>query len=271
MLNKIIAFIKMEYRISKAYPMIFIFQFFPPSLIFSILLWFFVARLIGQNEITYLKDYGSDYFSFVVIGLAMSQFLWAGLNALPAYIRRGQTTGSLEAVLATATHPAFIILSSSLWAYIVAMVRFIFCVFLGLLLGLKYSINFQEILLLLPILLLNGLAVLSFGVISSAWILVFKRGDLSRFLVRAFFGFQCGVYFPITILPLWLQGLSKGIPLTYSLRIVRKTIMTDLPIASLRQDLFVIAGFALFLFPISLWILNYSIMRAKRAGSLAHF
>jgi len=61
---------------------------------------------------------GGDYFSFVLIGIAFSDYLGVGLGSFAGTIREGQMLGTLEAMLVTPTRVHSIILFSSIWQFL---------------------------------------------------------------------------------------------------------------------------------------------------------
>jgi len=75
--------------------------------------FYFIAKLFGRAATPYLESYGGDYFSFVLIGIAFSDYLGVGLTSFAGIIREGQMLGTLEAMLITPP-PEFILLTSFL-------------------------------------------------------------------------------------------------------------------------------------------------------------
>jgi len=90
---------------------------------FNILTYYFVAKLVGTAGAPYLKPYGGDYFSFVLIGVAFSTYLMVSLRGFSESIRDEQMMGTLEAMLVTPTDTTTVITLSALWSFIVASVR----------------------------------------------------------------------------------------------------------------------------------------------------
>ena len=80
-----------------------------------------------------------------------------------------------------------------------------------------------------------------------------------------------GVYYPITVLPDWLQLLSRLVPVTYALRAMRLALLQGAPFAELIPDILALAFFAVLFLPLSLVAFRYAVQRARVDGSLTHY
>jgi ABC-2 type transport system permease protein len=83
--------------------------------------------------------------------------------------------------------------------------------------------------------------------------------------------FLGGVYFPITILPLWVQEISYLLPITYSLHGMRMAILMGYSIKDIRQDIFALILFSIILLPFSIFCFKFAIRKAKKQGSLIYY
>jgi ABC-2 type transport system permease protein len=80
-----------------------------------------------------------------------------------------------------------------------------------------------------------------------------------------------GVFFPVEVLPLWLQKVSMLLPMTYALRAVRLALLRGAPWSELRGDLAALAVFSVILLPLGAVAFRWAIARARATGSLAHY
>lgn len=69
------------------------------SIFFSAATFFFVAQLMGSSVSSKLGGLGTDYFPFVLIGIAFSTYQTAGLTSFSQTLRQEQFLGTLEPVL----------------------------------------------------------------------------------------------------------------------------------------------------------------------------
>ena len=213
---------------------------------------------------------GGDYFSFVLIGIAFSDYLGVGLGSFAGTIREGQMLGTLEAMLVTPTRVHSIILFSSIWQFLLTSIRVLAYILLGVFFF-GVSMIRPNIPAALLVLILTILAFSSLGIISASFIMVFKRGNPLNWLIGSFSTLFGGVFFPITILPGWLQKVSYFLPITYSLRAMRHALLQSYSFQALGFDILILALFSVVLLPFSIYVFKVAVRRAKKDGSLTHY
>lgn len=240
------------------------------GIFFSAFIFFFLSELVGDSARPYLAEYGGDYFSFVIIGIAFGSYFGVGLTGFARALRQAQTTGTLEAMMMTPTPVSLIIVGSALWTYLFTTFRVLVYLLIGsILLGLNLGrANYAAALVSL---LLAILSFASIGIIAASVIMVIKRGDPITSLLGNLANLIGGVFYPVEILPDWLQAVAKLLPITYALRAMRLSLIAGASWAELAPDLLALAAFCLLLFPLSLIIFRIAVNRARADGSLTHF
>lgn len=267
-MRKALAFLKRDYKSEVSYRLSFFMQFF--GIFFSVTIFFFVSKLFGKAVNPYLAAYGGDYFSFVLIGIAFSGFLGTGLRTFASTISSAQSQGTLEAMLVTPTRLSAIIMFSSLWNFLfTAFNVFIYLLFGALVFGVnlsKANVAVALLVLLLTILVFSGM-----GIISASFIMVLKRGDPINWLFGSASSLLGGTYFPITVLPAWLQKFAYLVPLFYALRAMRLAVLQGFTFGALAGDILALAAFAGIIIPLSMLCFKYAVKKAKIDGSLATY
>ena len=238
-------------------------------MLFNILTYYFIAKLVGDGAAKYLEPYGGDYFSFVLIGMAFSGYLMISLRSFSESLRDEQMMGTLEAMLVTPTKTSAIIGLSSLWNFIFASFRVLLYLVIGILLGVDMTqANIGGALL---ILILTIICFSSIGILSASFIMVFKRGDpINMFLMGTseLFG---GVLFPIEVFPGWLQNVSHVLPITYSVNGMRHALLQGYSIGELAPELLMLVLFSVLLLPLSLFVFDRAVQRVKAEGGLIQY
>ena len=115
------AFLRRDFSQALSYRLSFLLQLC--GIFFGIAIFYFLSRLFGTAVAPQLEAYGGDYFSFVLIGLAFTGFLGLSLSSFATSIREGQMMGTLEIMLLSPTRLSAILLSSSIWAYLLTTLR----------------------------------------------------------------------------------------------------------------------------------------------------
>ncbi|MHB1411763.1 MAG: ABC transporter permease [Thermoleophilia bacterium] len=269
-LAKPLAFLKKDFLMEISYRFSFWLQFV--TIFFQVVMFYFVAKLLGDAPSVQhsLRAYGGGYFAFVLIGIAFSNFLSVGLGSFSSSIRAEQMMGTLEAMLVTPTRLSNIILSSSQWNFAFTSLRVGVYLLLGaLFFGLDLS--GAAVLPALVALLLTVIAFSSLGIISASFIMIFKRGDPIAWALSTSSTLLGGVYYPISVLPGWLRGVSYAFPITYSLEAIRLSLLKGAGFATVGGDLIALVIFSAITLPVSLVIFRYAVARAKKDGSLSYY
>ncbi|MFQ5401033.1 MAG: ABC transporter permease [Anaerolineae bacterium] len=233
-------------------------------------IFYFLSLLFGESAAPLLQDYGGDYFSFVIIGIALGGYFGVGLNGFARALRQAQTTGTLEAMMMTPTPVSLIIVGSAAWSYTYTTFRVLVYLLLGVaFLGLDLSgANTAAALVIL------ALAIISFasiGVLAASVIMIIKRGDPVTALFGNLANLIGGVFYPVALLPGWLQAIARLFPITYALRAMRMALLNGVSWDVLASDLLALALFCAVLFPLSLVVFRFAAERARKDGSLAHY
>ncbi len=251
-----------------SYPLAFFLQIW--GVFVQLVLYFFLARTFGKAASPYLLRYEGEYFPFVIIGIAFSSYVYQSLNTFVWTISHQQQTGTLEAQLVTQSSLPLVLLGSSLWQYVFTSFRILLYLGMGaLFFGLR--INPMGIFPALIILILGIISTMAIGILSVTFTVVFKRGNPLNFLINGMLTLFGGVYFPITVLPSWLQSLAYLFPVYHCLDGLRLSLLKGYSIIQLGPQILALFAFCVILFPASLWVFSKGVQRAKRDGTLAHY
>ncbi len=251
-----------------SYRFSFILQFI--SIFFSVAVFYFMAQLFGDSVNPYLEPYGGDYFSFVLIGIAFGGYFGVGLSSFSKSLRSSQTTGTLEAMLSTPTRISTIILSSSQWNYLITTLRVLVYLLVGTLF-LGVQLNGANYAAALVVLILTVISFSSLGIIAAGFIMVLKRGDPVTWVFGTAANLLGGVYYPISVMPEWMQTVANLIPVTYALRGMRLALLQGASFAEIQNDILALAIFCVVLLPLSLIVFGFAVRIARIDGSLTHY
>ncbi len=240
------------------------------ELLSGLLIYFFIDRLFGQEVVVHLRPYGVGYFAYVLLGLALFSFMGTGISGLAAQVSADQYMGTLEAILVTPLRPATFALGLSLWGILYACGVMAGYLLIGAVLF-GAPVGNANLLSAAVILLLAVVSFNSLGLLAASVILVFKRGNPVAWLFQGVAGLLGGVYFPVEVLPDWLQALSALIPVTYAVRGLQLAVYRGASLPTLWGEILPLAFLAAILLPLGLFSFAASIRRAKRDGSLAHY
>jgi ABC-2 type transport system permease protein len=264
-LAKVYAFLKRDLITELSYRMAFLLQVI--GMFMSLLAFFFMTKLMDPNAPG--LD-GVPPFSWLLIGLSFQYYFSTALYSFSSKMRGEQVMGTLEAMLVTPTPTPMVIFSSAAWDFTWGGIRvLLYLTFATLVFGVQLQLNSPTALALGVIFTLLSSA--GIGIISASFIIYFKRGDPINFLLSGANTFLGGVFFPVTLLPSWLQQISNYLPITWSLRVVRGALLHGKSLPELQTELIRLAILTVILLPAGIFASRFAIRRAKREGSLTQY
>lgn len=266
--QKIWVFLKRDFLTASSYKFAFFWD--AAGIIGVMLTFFFISELFQNTQVPLLEPYGSNYFSFVIIGVAFSTYLGSAIGSFGGQIGMEQGIGTMEALLMTPTKISTLFLAGSVWNILFTSIRVTFYLLVGIFFF-HMEVKGVNFLALATTLVLSLIPFISLGIISASFILVFKRGEPISFLFHGASKLLAGAFFPVAVLPLWFKKLSMFIPLTYSLKALRGVLLTQSTWQDIGPDLFILLLFSLCLFPLSVASFKYGLKVAKRQASLVHY
>jgi ABC-2 type transport system permease protein len=267
-IRKALAFFKRDLANAMSYKLSYVLQF--AGIFFSTTTLFFLSGLFKKNPVTGLESYGGQYFPFVLIGIAFSDYLMTALHSFSSTVREGQLTGTLEPLLLTRTGLPVIMLSTSIYPFILTSLRVLVYMGLGaVVFGVRFGVG--SVLGAFIILMLTVISFSSIGIISASFVMVFKKGDPFGWAFGSLSALLGGVLYPVSVLPTWLQKVARLLPLTYALRGMRRTLLVSGSVGEVLSDIRALLLFAFILLPISLMTFRFSVEKAKVDGTLAHY
>ena len=267
-LDKPLAFLKRDFLIAISYRMKFLLQI--AGIFISTLMFFFLSKLIGKGVANQLEPYGGDYFAFVLIGVAFTDYLSVSVSSLSGQIRNAQMMGTLEALLVTPTSVPTILFSSSLYNFSFTSLRIILYLVFGVIIfGLKLHIT--SLLAFIVIMVLTILAFSGIGLLSAAFIIVFKEGSPINWLIGTASGLLGGVIYPVSVLPSWLEPYAYLLPITHALEAMRQILLNGATLGTVYNKALILAVFTALLLPLGLWAFGYGLKIARKEGSLIHY
>jgi ABC-2 type transport system permease protein len=98
-----------------------------------------------------------------------------------------------------------------------------------------------------------------------------KQGSVGTNWVIALLSIVGGLYFPVTLLPGWLQTLAKLQPFTAATDLLRHLLVNSSLGESPQTALWKLIGFSAVLLPLSLFLLGRSIRFAQKRGTIIEY
>jgi ABC-2 type transport system permease protein len=265
-MTKLIAFIRRDLQIGLSYRINLLLNFV--GMFLGLLMFFFMSKAF--SGLGFVERYGGDYFPYVLIGIAVSNFVTVGLNTLSEQIRSAQVEGTLEALLGTPTSIYTILIGNSLSTLLMALGSAILLI-AGSFFFIRAAISPVSVAACLIILIMTFLAFLSIGMLSAGFIMVFKRGNPIGFIFGWSSFFLGGIFFPVEVLPMPIASLSQFLPITHAVFAIRELFLAGTPVSSVFPVMLRLLAFITVLGPLGVIFFRFAVNRAKKEGSLIQY
>ncbi len=165
----------------------------------------------------------SDYLSFITIGNAFYVFVFSAAFVVGRVMFWERVSGTIEATFITPMNRLAHMAGVMVAAAVNSSVDFVTVFLIALLFGFQAS-SF-DVLLFFSSLLLTAFALFGIGLMANAVTLTFRdRTTTSNTLMILFMVFS-GIVCPVELMPGWAQIISRALPLTYGIRLMRASLV----------------------------------------------
>ena len=261
-----------EWRIFMRYPSWMIALFIWP-LIFP-MMYILTARALSGPDGSGLEVFtqatgATDFIGYIVIGTTVWMWQNIVLWDVGFSLRNEQMRGTLESNWLSPTW-RFSYLLGHTGPQIISMLMFIGITALefSLLFGVKLNGSIWMILL---VMLAAVPAIYGLGFAFASLVITVKEANAFVFLIRGLVMIFCGITFPISLLPGWMQLFAMWLPPTYLIHGMRAAAFSNAGVTELLPDLIPLVLFGVF------WlIVGYSAFvlmerRARRTGAIGQY
>jgi ABC-2 type transport system permease protein len=266
-LRKALAFFRRDVAIARSYRMAFVLEIL--EAFFGVATFYYLSRFVSNEQLALALPAGSDYFGFALVGFAFFDYLTVSLTAFDSSIVEAQQNGTLEAMLVTETPLTMILGASAAYPFVLLALRTVIYLAWGVILF-HFPIGEANWLGAAIILIASILAFAGLGIISTSYLLLFKRGNPARWLIVGASSLLGGIMYPVSVLPVPLQWIARLIPVTYSLEGMRQALLAGASFSQLWPSVRALLIFAVILLPLSSVTFAWALRQTKITGTLTH-
>lgn len=215
----------------------------------------------------------------LLFGVLLWSFLSAMYNEIANSISYERWEGTLEYTFMAPVSRLIHLSGVSLFAVVYSVLRTI-VILVGLVLFIQVSITGANLLGVLVVLLVGSLAFMGLGLIAAILpVMSPENGAQATNIFQGVLLLVSGIYYPVEVLPTWVQPLSYLSPATYALEACRKLMgisnpastdgqLVGAPLSSVLPELGILLLMGLVLVPLGLWVFHQAELWAKRTGKL---
>src|SRR5215468_5213196 len=212
----------------------------------------------------------------LVIGALLWSFLSVLFNEIASSIAYERWEGTLEYTFMAPVSRLVHLFGVSLFAAAYSIIRLVIVVG-GLAVFIGLDLSRANLLGILIVLLVSSFAFIGLGLMAAV-LPVFspERGAEATNIFQGCLLLVSGVYYPVEILPGWLQPFAKLSPATYSLSACRKLMgigsgqgpLVGAPISAVASELLTLTLMGVVMVPVGLWVFGHVERWAKKTGKL---
>jgi ABC-2 type transport system permease protein len=232
----------------------------------TIVLFYYISRLVT------VRDFSSpdEYFAFAVIGIMSLEILNTAAIFVPGALRAELVVGTFERVVLSPFGAIAGTAASMLFPFIWTVAKTTLALGIATLVF-DLPLQWPGAALAAPVAVLGLLSFAPVGLLVTALVLVTKRAQGVATWIVAGFSIVAGFYFPVTLLPGWLEWMSEVQPFTPTIELMRATLVGIEPSEPAWLSVLKLAGFAGALLPASLWVLKQAVRMSRRRGHIIEY
>jgi len=264
-LTKMGAFLWRDFLTDLSYRFAFFLQL--GGMIFSVAVFYFASRMVDPAT---AGLEGIAPFPWLLVGIGFQIYFSTALYSFSAKVRNEQVLGTLEAMLVSPTPTSIVLFSSTAWDFTWGALRLLVYLLVAVLVF-DVKLHVESPVALFLGIALTLLSSAGIGLISASFILFFKRGDPVNFLLTMGTTFFGNVVFPSKVLPPAIAWVSDFVPMSWSLHVVRGTLLQGAGLADVSSQIVRLAVLTAVLVPAGLLAAKVAIQRAKQEGSLVQY
>jgi ABC-2 type transport system permease protein len=233
---------------------------------------FLIFNITSSLSVMYIgKAQGTDANNLILY-LGIGTVVWAYLRAVFSNISEmivwerweGTIEYTMMAPISRLTH----MLGVSLFSIVYALMRTVLLL-IALFLFFDVDLSHANAGGALAIILVGSLSFVGVGIMAAVLPLLFtERGEEMTFIISSLLLLVSGVYYPVSVLPGWMQAAANISPATYVLEGMRATILDGTSTSHLGQYLIPMAIIGALTIPLGMFVFTSVERYAKRTGRL---
>jgi ABC-2 type transport system permease protein len=211
----------------------------------------------------------TDYLGFIAVGTTIWMWQNVVLWGVGFALRNEQFRGTLESNWLTPTWRFAFLLGPSV-IHLVNMLTFLVvsAAEFGIIFGVRFNGN---PLLVILVILVSMLSIYGLGMAFASMVITAKEAQNFVYFARGLVMIFCGISFPISILPGWMQAVAGWLPQTYMIHAIRAAALANASLTDLVPDLVILLGFGIFWLIAGYVIFNWMERRARQTGAIGQY
>jgi ABC-2 type transport system permease protein len=208
------------------------------------------------------------YMTFLLIGALIWSYLSMIFDILSETVQWERWEGTIEYTFMSPTSRVTHLLGMGVYAIVYGIIRT--ALVLGVaMLAFDLDLGNANYVAALIVLAVCSISLVGFGVVAAVMPLLSpEKGQQVTYIVSALLLLVSGVYYPVDVLPGWMQPLATVSPVTYGLEGSRAALQGGAGVAELWGSIWPLLVMGVVFVPLGIWIFHLGESYAKRTGKL---
>jgi len=266
------AVVHREWTIFMRYPSWIIALFIWP-LIFP-MMYILTARALsgpdGSGLAVFMQATGArDFIGYIIIGTTVWMWQNIVLWDVGFALRNEQMRGTLESNWLSPTW-RFSYLLGHTGPQLVSMLLFITITALEF--GFMFGVRLHGSPWMIGLMMLAAIpSIYGLGFAFASLVITVKEANAFVFLIRGLVMIFCGITFPVSLLPGWMQSIAQWMPQTYLIHGMRAAAFSNARIPELLPDLIPLLAFGMFWLVVGYFTFLWMERRARQTGAIGQY
>jgi ABC-2 type transport system permease protein len=209
-----------------------------------------------------------DYMTFLLIGALIWSYLSMIFDILSETVQWERWEGTIEYTFMSPTSRITHLLGMGVYAIVYGIIRT--ALVLGVaMLAFDLDLGNANYVAAVVVLAVCSISLVGFGVVAAVMPLLSpEKGQQVTYIVSALLLLVSGVYYPVNVLPDWMQKLAAVSPVTYGLEGTRAALRDGAGVVELWGSIWPLLIMGVVFVPLGIWVFHLGERYAKRTGKL---
>lgn len=232
----------------------------------DVVVYYFISKTFEGTPTASLGS-APSYFAFALVGIAVTVVIQAAAVGIGTKVREEQLTGTLEALVAQPLGVTQMAAGLCGLPFVISSLRVAIYLIIGALaFGLDLSHTSWPGFFVM--LFATAVSMSTIGIGTAALVLVAKRANALSSLVIFAMSLVGGAFFPVSVLPDWLEAIGKVVPPRFAFDGFRAALYEG---SGWETDALVLLAFSVVALPAAVFLFARGMLHARRAGTLAQY
>jgi ABC-2 type transport system permease protein len=252
---------------------------YPGSFVLILVMPFlFTLMIFGMGQFVGGSDASANFAArtgttnilvYEILGSAVWMIGWVVVEDVGVALRDEQMKGTLEQNFLAPVNRFTLLIGLSLTDIVITSL--VFVVVVGVTTIIMLPAAFLSLLQAFLILLIGLIPLFGIGFLFAGFVLKFKEPYIFTQILNLLFATLTGTYYPVSLLPYWVQFLSGALPQTYVIEDMRRIVLANETLVSMYGSIFVLLVLALAYPTFGYAIFKYLEKKARVTGEFSKY